>query len=65
MGKLRDKILIKKSHTFHEAIAIATMLIVLDEDRREMWKKESNEKAEKRKDEKKDTMSIAQISIKE
>ena len=54
MGKLRDKILIKKSHTFHEAIAIATMLIVLDEDRREMWKKENQEKGIRRKYEKRE-----------
>ena len=53
MGKLRDKITIRKSHTFLEAMAIAAKLINLDEDRRDMQKKE-DERGPRRKDEKKE-----------
>ena len=50
LRKLRDKITTKKPQTFPEAMAIATKLIDLDEDRREMQKKE-DEKFPKRREE--------------
>ena len=52
MGKLRDKITIKKLYTFPEAMAITTKLIDLDEDRRDMRKKE-DKRGPRRKDKKK------------
>ena len=53
MGKLRDKITTKKLQTFLEAMAIATKLIDLDEDRRDMRKKDK-EREPRSKDEKKE-----------
>ena len=52
LRKLRDKITTKKPQTFLEAMAIATKLINLDEDRREIRKKDGKEQGLKRKDEK-------------
>ena len=41
MGKLHDKIMIKKPQTFSEVMATAIMFINLDEDRK-MQKKDKN-----------------------
>ena len=54
MGKLKDKIMMKKSQTFPEAMAIATKLIDLIKVRREMRKKENEEKGIRRKEKKRD-----------
>ena len=51
MTKLRDKITTNKPYTFPEAMAIATKLIDLDEDRRDMRKRD-DERGPKRKEEK-------------
>ena len=40
MGKLKDNITTKKPQTFPDAMAIATKLIDLDENRRNMRKKD-------------------------
>ena len=52
LRKLQDKITTKKPQTFPEAMAIATKLIDLDEDRRDMRKRD-DERGPKRKEEKK------------
>ena len=55
MGKLRDKIIIKKPQTFSEVMDIATKLIDLDEDRRDIRKKDDEERGLKRKNKKRES----------
>ena len=54
LRKLRDKITTKKPQTFPEAMAIATKLIDLDEDKRDMQKKDG-ERVSKRREERKES----------
>ena len=54
LRKLRDKITTKKPQTFPEAMEIATKLIDLDEDRRDM-RKRHDERGPKRREEKKES----------
>ena len=54
LRKLRDKITTKKPQTFSEAMAIATKLIDLDEDRRDMQKKD-DERVPKQREERRES----------